>query len=214
MQNVDLHKMKEELRWQDVSLHVIKELNASDKFVFMSQAEFFGLSADNKDIIENSEKEIVIISEGVKSKIERDISNDEYSLNTLAGFLNDYIESFVYTFIDYSELNRKEKKVYNLAIKVFEYFSCPEYLNKLKISEVITPNQSFNTTLGVYDINKDLIIVKRSQLENAEDFLGTLIHELIHALTGTTDVTRDFEIELTKVIGNLSKSLFHRQGWF
>ena len=52
------------------------------------------------------------------------------------------------------------------------------------------------------------IIIKRTQLESLEKYAGTLLHEVVHVVSGAKDVTRDFEDELTKLLGIIvSKAL-------
>ncbi len=58
--------------------------------------------------------------------------------------------------------------------------------------------------VGLWESDKQRIIIKRSQLRSLETFGGTLLHELTHARTGYDDVTREFEEELTVALGKLS----------
>jgi hypothetical protein len=52
-----------------------------------------------------------------------------------------------------------------------------------------------------------LLLLLETNLKKLETYAGTLIHELIHAKTGYSDVSREFEIELTKYIGIVYESL-------
>ena len=70
----------------------------------------------------------------------------------------------------------------------------------------------FQDTDGVYERGTNSIIIKRSQLQNLTSFYGTLLHESCHATSKAEDVTRGFELELTRKIGliaakSLKKSL-------
>ena len=47
----------------------------------------------------------------------------------------------------------------------------------------------------------------RSQLQSVQAFAGTLLHELTHARTGASDVSRAFELGLTEVIGLVTASM-------
>jgi len=40
-----------------------------------------------------------------------------------------------------------------------------------------------------------------------QQYAGTLLHEFIHAKYGVLDITREFESELTKGLGILSKHI-------
>ena len=54
-------------------------------------------------------------------------------------------------------------------------------------------------------------------MKRLSDFAGTLVHELIHAKTGLDDVSRDFETELTRLIGIITESYIlnsKTKSWF
>ncbi|MCH7648674.1 MAG: hypothetical protein IIA83_08720 [Thaumarchaeota archaeon] len=57
---------------------------------------------------------------------------------------------------------------------------------------------------GLWEPNKERIVIKRDQLKNLESYAGTLLHETGHALSGAGDVSREFESELTNIIGKIS----------
>lgn len=59
----------------------------------------------------------------------------------------------------------------------------------------------FSETVGLGDPIERYIIIKRKQLRNLKTYSGTLIHECMHAVSGTDDVSRDFERVLTDIIG-------------
>ena len=46
--------------------------------------------------------------------------------------------------------------------------------------------------VGVWDEAEQLIVIKRDQLSSPPAFLGTLLHEIGHALSGAPDVSREF----------------------
>lgn len=48
------------------------------------------------------------------------------------------------------------------------------------------------------------IIIKRKVLRNIQEYAGTLIHEVAHATSGAEDVSREFELELTRLTGLVS----------
>lgn len=63
--------------------------------------------------------------------------------------------------------------------------------------------------LGVCDHESDIIVIKRSRFKSPEQFLGTLVHEIIHYKTYTLDCTRAFVNELTSTIGILAYKLIN-----
>lgn len=48
---------------------------------------------------------------------------------------------------------------------------------------------------------------KRKQLKELSKYAGTLLHECGHAISGAGDVSRDFEAELTDIIGVLASKI-------
>ena len=58
--------------------------------------------------------------------------------------------------------------------------------------------------VGLWESDKKRIVVKRNQLKNMKSYAGTLLHETGHALSGAGDVSREFELELTDIIGKIS----------
>ena len=93
------------------------------------------------------------------------------------------MDSFEYESIEYNQLNKKEKEIYNTKEEIFKL---------LKVN---------------YD--KELVKIAKSQLESIEKFEGTLAHEIIHFNKGEDDITRSFEWELTITIGKLLKNILN-----
>jgi hypothetical protein len=63
-----------------------------------------------------------------------------------------------------------------------------------------------NEAEGLWDPTSSSIVIKRTQLKSLSAFAGTLLHEIAHAKSGYGDVTRDFESELTRMLGLLAAS--------
>lgn len=57
---------------------------------------------------------------------------------------------------------------------------------------------------GVWEPAHGRIVIKRDQLNNLERFAGTLLHEVVHAITGASDQTQAFENGLTNLLGVLA----------
>ena len=57
---------------------------------------------------------------------------------------------------------------------------------------------------GLWEYSTGRIIIKRAELGSMESYAGTLLHEAAHASSGASDSTRDFENELTIIIGKVS----------
>ena len=205
----DTNEIKDELRWTDVGVHAIQVLNKSDQFVFMSQYDLMRLDADKKDIIESSGKRIVTISDKVLSKLSDVVDIDGSEINTYSHFFETYSKGYIYDFISPKSLSVKENKLFEFKDEICKYFKLERYSNKIKISKTIRPTPNGDKVLGEYDFINDQIIIRKDTLKDAESFFGVLIHELVHAKTGYSDVTREFEYALTEVIGMLGVSALY-----
>lgn len=62
-------------------------------------------------------------------------------------------------------------------------------------------SHEYAETTGVWEEDTGRIIIKRSQLKSLESFAGTLLHEVAHARCGWPDTSREFEHELTALLG-------------
>ena len=81
------------------------------------------------------------------------------------------------------------------------YAECP-CGGEFKLSETMRLDNSFSESSGLWDGTN--IIIKRDQLKNLKEYAGTLLHETAHALSGASDVSREFEMELTRLLGVIS----------
>ena len=67
-----------------------------------------------------------------------------------------------------------------------------------------TDPMSNTDALGLWIPSDGWIVIRRDQLRSLETFCGTFLHELIHAKFGVGDVSRNFELRLTDLIGQLA----------
>ena len=211
MNRVDPFEMKDELKWADVSIHAIKMLNLSRKYIFMSHYEMKEMNGNKRDIIRSSGKKIITVSDNVLNRLQDEYDEEGESIATVDIFMEDYVLGFQYKFIDENNLSKKEKDILLYKEIVCNHFNAKEYIKKIYISETIRPTVYGDDARGEYNSTEDIIIVRKDQLSSLEYFLGTLIHELVHAKTGLPDVNRKFEITLTEIIGDLASNVFIKE---
>jgi len=111
----------------------------------------------------------------------------------------------------YNELRQDEKKIYDYIPQILGLINADHLKSIIYISETIQPDVYGDTALGCWDHSKNGIIIRRDQLKSLEDLSGTLIHEVIHANEGLSDVSRDFESSLTKHIGKLASIILNNK---
>ena len=193
----------DEIKWVDVAAHVVKELNDSDDTVFVTPDELANSSASTSEILQNSGKRIVFVPESVKKKAEQESDGE---ISTIRTVVQDYNESFSYSFVNISSLTQQEQDNWNKLPLLLNLLGFKKWCNQIYISERLKETIDGNT-LGVWDYQLQKIVILRKQLNNLQDLFGTVVHEIIHAEYGASDISRYFELKLTEVIGLLSQRL-------
>lgn len=201
-------EMHDELKWIDVQEHAVKILNATEKVVFLSTDELIN-ETNMIDEAKSGGYKIVTIPENLKDRIKglKDISGN--TIRDLSEFQEEYNRSFEFKFIDPIKLNISEKRIFNTTDKIFDFIGGkPKKIKEILISETMKKELGFFVEAsGVWEPTTRRIIIKRDQLESIEKYAGTLLHETIHAATDTSDVTRNFELELTKLLGIITSKM-------
>lgn len=194
----------EEIAWLDIATHMAKQVNKQEDVVFLPQGSH--VSEDIRNIINLEGKKIIYIPENISSKFEGMKDDNGNEMSTLSSFIKSYEENFKYDFVEYKDLTKDEQEVYDLCKNISKELDFNDVIKKIKISNTMHKSME-EEILGVCDYQLDIIVIKRSQLKSPEQFIGTLIHEIIHYKTHTSDCTREFENELTKTIGILACKL-------
>lgn len=198
-------EMHDELKWIDVQEHAVKILNATERVVFFTTEELM-CATNMVDEAKMSGYKIVTIPENLKQRIQgsKDISGT--LIRDLGQFYSEYNESFEFKFIDSSDLALPERRIFGKTNEILDLMGGkPRKIREIKISETMRKElRSFIEREGVWEESTGRIIIKRSQLKSIEEYSGTLLHEVAHAISGTTDVSREFEDELTRLLGIIS----------
>ncbi len=117
-------------------------------------------------------------------------------------------ESFEFKFVKLSELSPSEREIYDKTSDIFNLIGGkPKIIKEISISETMRREASGMEAVGLWESDKKRIVIKRDQLEKIMLYAGTLLHETGHALSGAGDVSREFESELTNIIGKISAKL-------
>ena len=81
----------------------------------------------------------------------------------------------------------------------------PKNVKKILISETMRLEaMGYSEANGLWEEHNQRIIIKRTQLKDLKSYAGTLLHEIAHATSGASDVSREFENELTSLLGKTS----------
>ncbi|MGW8423427.1 ATP-binding protein [Comamonas sp. HJ-2] len=199
-----LGEMHDELAWIDVQEHAVRILNAQEKVVMVTAYEAMRFP-DLIDQARQSGNTILTIPENLRAKIADSVDIEGNRMVDITQFTETYNDSFNFDFVDAEALSSQERKILDTTTFVIEAFGGrPAKVAAIKISNTMRPDlMNSSQTLGCWDPSTSSIVIWRPQLNSFEEFSGVLIHELVHAKTGYSDVTRDFESALTTTIGDL-----------
>lgn len=198
----DIH---DELNWKDVAVHACKLLNSENDVIFLTPSELI----EAKDMVNNAEEDgykIITIPENIKEMIrgQRDLSGNP--IRDLDEFRNEWNTSFKFNFVDEKDLTDKERLVFGKMENIFNLVGgMPRNVKKVLISETMRINPvSYSEATGLWEEYEQRIIIKRDQLRTLELFSGTLLHEIAHATSRASDISQEFEFELTRLLGKIS----------
>lgn len=200
----DSGQCHDELNWIDIAVHACKLLNSLKKVIFLTSLEMFD-ARNMVDEAKSSGFKVIIVPETVKEKIRGTKDYNGKPIRDLGEYTREWNDNFKFKFVDAKQLSKQEKEIFEKTDKIFDLIGGkPHNIKQILISETMRLDSSFSEASGLWDGTN--IIIKRNQLKNLEAYAGTLLHETAHALSGSSDVSREFELELTKVIGLISSN--------
>ncbi|MCE7700245.1 MAG: hypothetical protein K8E24_015915, partial [Methanobacterium paludis] len=202
LKSYSLGEMHDELKWLDVQEHAVKILNASEEVIFLTSEELI----EEPNMVNEAKSggyNLITIPTNLKEKIKKSTDIQGNDIRDLGQFYKEYDNSFEFKFVGFNELTENEKEVFYYTTKIFKLLGGePDNIKEIKISETMRKETgSFIEANGIWESSTGRIIIKRNQLRNIEAYSGTLIHEIAHATSGAGDVSREFEQELTRLLG-------------
>jgi hypothetical protein len=191
------------MKWTDVSVHASKITNAMGKVLFLTDEEIMNAPRFVEEARANGHQ-IITIPSTVKEKLSGQTDVNGNAMQDLSHFVSEWNDNFEFNFIPVERLSPSEKSVFNLTSRIADLAGgLPWKVKAVKISETMRPESgSFSEACGLWTGSE--IIIKRSELSSAESYASVLLHELAHVRSGATDVTIDFEQELTSLLGKVA----------
>jgi hypothetical protein len=213
LQGYETGLIHDELKWTDVATHACKLLNATEKVIFLTPFQL----VEAKDMVDKARIDglkVVTIPENIREKI---TGLEDYSGNIvrdLTGFRDEWNQSFEFKFIDPANLTSNEQEVFSQTKQITDLIGgLPKNVRKILISETMRMEiGSYGEATGLWEVSEERIIIKRTQLRSLKEYAGTLLHEIAHARSGTSDISREFENELTSLLGLIASNATRDNG--
>ena len=197
-------KQSDELKWVEVQKHAVKHLNAREDTVFVTPDEIKNSSGAILDIVRSSGKKPVFVTETVMRKITDDVDVSGNHISTISTVINEFNESFQYDFVEYDDLSVDEKEIYDYTKIILKATNTNIKISQIFISNCLQPDFPEESFGGIWEPFEERIVIHRKMLRDLSTYAGVLIHEITHADTGLSDVSRSFETALTRWIGHFA----------
>lgn len=200
----DLH---DEVAWTDVAVQATRIMQASQKVLFVSTAdfEFNGVEIDHARA---DGYEVIHVPEKITDRLVDLTDLNGKPMVNVGQYSIEWNDSFQYTFLDVADLTDGERAVFGTAGAIFSLLGMPPAgtgrIKNLKVTETMRIGQVGFDADGVWEPDDGSIIVARHQLANPADFAGTLLHEICHARSGYSDLSIAFESDLSDALGEVA----------
>lgn len=200
----------DELKWLDVSAHACKLLNSAENVIFVTSHELI----EAKDVVDNAIRDgykVVTIPENIKEKIRGIEDFHGEPIRDLNEFQTQWNESFEFEFVKKNDLTPRERSVFDKTDQILWLMGGkPRQVKNILISETMRM-EGYHEAVGLWEEHNNRVIIKRTQLKSIADYAGTLLHEIAHAKSNASDVTREFESELTDLLGTISSNALNHK---
>jgi hypothetical protein len=197
---------RDEVRlWTDVGVRAAQVLNARNRVLFVTSDELWDHRA-LVDIARGEGRSVVVVPELIRTKLESTPDMYGNPIQSIRQFGNEWNDSFEYQFVSPEVLAPDEQRLFALWPELAEAAGgLPACVSRVVISSTMRPSVvgGFDAD-GIWDPRARQIVIHRRVLESAERFSGVFLHELAHARSGASDVSREFETALTDIIGRLA----------
>ncbi len=194
----------DEMQWIEISQRALNLLHEKSAVAFVTEEEM----AVHPHVVDNMRQDglrVILVDDAQKQKLDAQVQSGDPTLRTLEGYVDQYNDSFEYTFVEPTQLNAAEHQVLSRTSEILRLVGVDEAAAPpVLVSE--TMRVGLDTTEGVWDSELGAIVIKRGQLASMHDYAGTLLHEIAHAITGAVDATRQFELVLTGYLGKTSSA--------
>jgi hypothetical protein len=192
----------DEINWRDVALHACQVLQTNERVVFVSAWQMAQDTAQVRYAQADGYR-IVVVPDDIARSLGSLSDLDGKPMVNLDRYRDDWNDSFSFSFVDPAAMTAQERAVYARTGEISALASID--LSRRGIAVLVSGTMRLSDggdpVLGVWEAADRRIVIRRDQLASLASYAGTLLHEIGHASSGTTDGTLDFETELTRLLG-------------
>lgn len=206
LKQYDFGVSHEELKRIEVQIHASKLLNAENKVMFVTSADLQN-APDTVDHAKSDGHELIIIPETLREKIRGLTDYKGNPIRDLEEYKTEWNKSFEFKFVKEKDLTKSEKDIFSKTDDILKLIGGkPKNVKQILISETMRlETMGYKEAVGLWEEHNQRIIIKREQLKKMGLYAATLLHETAHAISGASDITKEFEDELTSFLGIISE---------
>lgn len=207
LKNINDGTEHDEVKWTEVALRACHLLNSAEEVIFLTSDELY-----SKPFVVDTAKQtgysIVTVPTSIKDKLSGTNDLNGKPMRDSDQLMTEYHASFKFQFIKEAEMTADEVAVYRRTEDILALIGGrPKAVKEILISTIMSVDDStFSECLGLWESANNRIVIRRDQLGSLEAYSGTLLHEAAHAISGAVDTTREFEQELTSLLGRTASS--------
>jgi len=197
----------DELQWIDVQIHACKLLAAASKVVFIT-AQQMHANGNLVDYARADGNKVVVVPNTLAAKLRGLKDAHGQPIRDLDEFYREWDSSFTFNFVQPGQLTPAERVVFEQTNAIIGLLNS-KYgvrVSQVLISETMRVDRGGYEFTGLWRPEDRSIVIKRNQLRTLRQYAGSLLHELTHGATGTTDRTLEFEDALTRVLGGVAET--------
>lgn len=202
----DSGRSHDELTWTDIAVHACKLMNEHSEVVFFTSDQIIS-HPELVDRVKGDEYKIQVVPQKIKDNISGKTDRTGKPIRDVDQFLDDWNISFNFEFVQEEQFGLRERATFNHTNEILSFIGGkPKNVDEILISKTMRlDSDSYREVEGLWVPEERRIIIKYDQLKNLKSYAGTLLHEIAHARSQAIDCTRDFENELTNLLGIITK---------
>lgn len=195
----------DEVSWKPIHLHAVKLLSAQEDVMFATVDE----QQSKADLVDHARSDglrVVTVPDTIRADLGDKVDVDGNEIRDVTIYREEFNDSHEFEWVSEQEMTDAERQVWDLREEILGHIDGHSRVREIRVSETIRLTEFGDMAEGLWQPNEGRIVVRRDTLEDPSSFAGALLHEVAHARSGATDITRAFESELTVLLGELSSS--------
>jgi hypothetical protein len=194
-----------------VALHACRVLQTNERVVFVTAWQLAEDTAQVRYARDDGYR-VVVVPDDIARSLGSLTDLDGRPMVDLNRYRDEWNDSFSFTFVKPSTMTAPEQAVFARTgeIAALAHVDLTRRNVAVLVSETMRLNDGRSPVLGVWESSERRIVVRRDQLSGIASYAGTLLHEIGHMVSGTSDGTLEFEQVLSELLGRVAATVLWR----